>query len=236
MNRLDPTIANVERSTGRQLIDEARSLLSGRAGVADSVLSPIVFVGANAIFGLQPAIVASLVTAAGIVLVRLVAGRPLRFAMSGLFGTAIAIAITARSGRAETYFLPGIISGAATTLALIVSVIVRRPLVGYVSWATRGWPLGWYWHDQVRPAYTVVSWIWIGFFAIRTTVQSLLYFDGNVGTLGVVRVVTGWPGLVGLLMVTYVVGRTRLEHLHGPSVEEFEAQSPPPWSVQPHGF
>ena len=70
MNRLDPTIESVERSTGRQLIDEARSLLSGRAGVADSVLSPIVFVGANAIFGLQPAIVASLVTAAGIVLVR----------------------------------------------------------------------------------------------------------------------------------------------------------------------
>jgi len=206
MNSLDPTIATVERSTGRQLIDEARALLSGRAGVADSVLSPIVFVATNAIFGLQPAIVASLVTAGGIVVARLVAGRPLRFAMSGLFGTAIAIAVPARSGRAETYFRPGSISGADTPLALVVSVAVRRPLVAYISWATRGWPLGWYWHDRVRPAYTVVSWIWITFFATRTAVQAVLYLDGNVGTLGIVRVVTGWPGLVALLIVTYDTG------------------------------
>ncbi|MFP5332420.1 MAG: DUF3159 domain-containing protein [Acidimicrobiia bacterium] len=226
----------MERSTGRQLLDEARSLLSGRAGVADSVLSPIVFVATNAIFGLQPAIVASLVTAAGIVIVRLATGRPLRFAMSGLFGTGIAIALTARSGRAETYFLPGIVSGAVTTVALMVSIAVRRPLVAYVSWATRGWPLGWYWHERVRPAYTAVSWIWAAFFGVRTATQAVLYLEGNVGTLGVVRVVTGWPGLVGLLIVTYVVGRKRLEDLRGPSVEEFESQVPPPWSVQPHGF
>lgn len=236
MNQADPTIVTVERSTGRQLLDEARSLLSGRTGVADSVLSPIVFVAANAIFGLQPAIVASLVTAAGIVIVRLATGRPLRFAMSGLFGTGIAIALTARSGRAATYFLPGIVSGAATTLALLVSIAVRRPLVAYASWATRGWPLGWYWHEKVRPAYTAVSWIWAAFFGVRTVTQAVLYLDGNVGTLGVVRVVTGWPGLVGLLIVTYVVGRRRLEHLRGPSVEEFESQAAPPWSVQPHGF
>lgn len=236
MGRTDPTIAAVERSTSRQLVDEARALLSGRAGVADSVLSPIVFVGVNAVSGLQPAIVASLVTAVGIVFVRLVTGRPLRFAMSGLFGTAVAIALTARSGRAETYFLPGIISGAATSVALLVSIVVRRPLVAYLSWATRGWPLGWYWHDRVRPAYTAVSWIWAGFFIVRTAVQAVLYLNGNVTTLGVVRVITGWPGLVGLLVVTYLVGRARLQRLEGPSVEEFEAQSPPPWSVQPHGF
>lgn len=236
MNPLDPTIAAVDTSTGRQLIDEARSLLAGRAGVADSVLSPIVFVAVNAVFGLQPAIWASIITAVGIVVVRLATGRPLRFAMSGLLGTAIAIAITARSGRAETYFLPGIISGAATTAALAISLVFKRPLVAYISWATRGWPLGWYWHDRVRPAYTLVTWIWIAFFGLRTAVQAALYLDGNVGTLGVVRVVTGWPGLVALLVATYVVGRKRLERLQGPSVEEFEAQAPPPWSVQPHGF
>ena len=226
----------MEDSTSRQLIDEMRGLLSGRSGVADGVFSPLVFVVVNLVAGLEPAIIAGAAVAVGIVVVRLATGRPLRYAMSGVFGTAIAIAVTARSGRAESYFLPGIISGAATTVALMVSLVARRPLVAYASWATRGWPLGWFWHDRVRPAYTAVTWIWVGFFGVRTAVQAVLYLEGNVTTLGAVRIVTGWPGLLGLLIVTYLVGRKRLEALGGPSVEEFEAQTAPPWSVQPHGF
>ena len=232
----DPTIGRVERSTGRQLIDEMRGLLAGRSGVADGILSPLVFVIANAFFGLRAAIISGSVVAVGIVVVRLATGRPLQYAMSGVFGTAIAIAITARSGRAETYFLPGIVTGAATTVALLISITVRRPLVAFASWATRGWPIGWYWHDLVRPAYTAVTWIWVVFFAARTAVQAVLYLDGNVNTLGAVRIATGWPGLLALLVVTYIVGRKRLEALGGPSVDEFEAMKPPPWSVQPHGF
>lgn len=204
--------------------------------MADGVLSPLVFVVVNAFVGLQPAIAAASVVAIGIVLTRLATGRPLRYAMSGVFGTAIAIAVTARSGRAESYFLPGIVTGAATTIALLVSIVVRRPLVAYASWATRGWPLGWFWHDRVRPAYTRVTWIWVAFFGVRTSVQAILYLDGNVTTLGAVRIATGWPGLLGLLVVSYIVGRKKLESLSGPSVDEFEAMQPPPWSVQPHGF
>jgi hypothetical protein len=233
---VDPTIGYMERSTSRQLIDEMRGLLAGRSGVADSVVSPLVFIVTNAIFGLGAAIIAGSVVAVGIVVVRLATGRPLQYAMSGVFGTAIAIALTARSGRAETYFLPGIITGAATTLALVISIAVKKPLVAYASLATRGWPREWYWHDRVRPAYTTVTWVWVTFFGARTAVQAVLYLDGNVNTLGVVRIATGWPGLLVLLVMTYIIGRNRLESLGGPSVEEFESKSPPPWSVQPHGF
>jgi hypothetical protein len=210
--------------------------MSGRSGVADGVLSPVVFVTANAFFGLETAIVAAVAVALLIVVARLVTGRPLQYALSGLFGTGIAIALTSRSGRPETYFLPGIIGGALTTVALLASISVRRPLVAYASWATRGWPLGWYWHDRIRPAYTVVAWIWVIFFGARATAQGWLYAAGEVTSLGVVRVATGWPGLLGLLVVSYVVGRRRLELLQGPSVEEYEAQKPPPWSGQTHGF
>ena len=226
----------MEETSWSQLVREARGLVSGRAGVADGVLSPLVFVVVNAIAGIQPAIYAGMAVALGIVIVRLVSGRPMRYAVSGLFGTAIAIAITARSGRAETYFLPGIISGAATTLALVLSLIIRRPLVAYASWATRGWPLDWYWHHRVRPAYMLVTWIWVAFFGIRTTVQFWLYETGDVSVLGAVRIITGWPGLIALLAVTYLLGRGRLEALAGPSVEEFEKDQPAPWSVQAHGF
>ena len=204
--------------------------------MADGIISPLVFVAVDAVAGLRAATSAGLVVAGIIVVVRIATGRPLRFALSGVFGTGIAIAVAARSGRAEVYFLPGIITGAVTTAAIVVSIALRRPFVAYASWATRGWPLGWFWHDRVRPAYTLVSWLWAGFFGVRTAIQAWLYVRGEVTALGVVRVATGWPGLLALLVVTYVVGRRRLEMLGGPSVEEFEAMSPPPWSVQPHGF
>jgi hypothetical protein len=223
-------------SAGRQLLNEVRGLLSGRSGVADGVLSPLVFIVVNAFAGLQAAVYAGMTVAFGIVLVRLVSGRPLRYAMSGVFGTGIAIAVSARSGRAETYFLPGIVTGAGATVALLISVLVRRPLVAYLSWAARGWPLGWYRHERVRPAYGLVTWIWVAFFGLRTSVSGWLYLDGDVTTLGAVRIATGWPGLLALLAVTYVVGRRRLESLGGPSVDEFEGQIPPPWSGQDHGF
>lgn len=226
----------MERTGGRQVAGELRALLGGRAGVADGVLSPLIFVAVNAFAGLEPAMYAGAFVAVAIVVVRLATGRPLRYAVSGFFGTAVAIAVTARSGRAESYFLPGIVTGAVTTVALVISIAVRRPLVAYASWAVRAWPLGWYWHDRVRPAYTTVAWVWGAFFASRTAIQAWLYASGDVTTLGAVRVATGWPGLVALLIVSFVIGRRRLESLGGPSVAEFEAMAPPPWTVQPHGF
>jgi hypothetical protein len=49
-------------------------------------------------------------------------------------------------------------------------------------------------------------------------------------------VVTGWPALLALLVVTYVLGRRWLEALQGPSVEEFLAGADPPWRGQERGF
>ena len=55
-------------------------------------------------------------------------------------------------GRAEGFFLPGILSGALTALLCLVSVRIKRPLVAWISYITRRWPLEWYWHSKVCPA------------------------------------------------------------------------------------
>ncbi len=222
--------------TLKELWDETRAVLHGRSGIADGIVPPLVFVLVNLGGNVTVAAVAGLATAGVITTVRLAARRPLRFALSGLAGTALAAVLAVRSGRAETYFLPGLVSGAATTLLLVVSVAVRRPAVALTSWMTRGWPIEWYWHDRVRPAYTAVTWLWAGFFGARTAAQTSIYLDGDVETLGTVRILTGWPALIVLLMATYLVGRRRLAALAGPSVEEFRRGDPPPWSGQDRGF
>jgi hypothetical protein len=215
---------------------ELRNLVSGRVGIADGVLPPLLFVIVNAVWGVTPAAITGLGSALAITFFRLARGRPVRFAVAGLAGTAVAVVFAIRSDSAESYFLPGIISGVLTTAVLIVSVPLRRPAVAYTSWITRGWPLDWYWHPQVRPAYARVTLMWALFFGARTAVQWRLFLDGEVEWLGVVRVALGWPALVVLLIATYILGRRWLMELRGPSVEEFLEGSPAPWRGQRTGF
>lgn len=224
-------------TTLREIQDELRSLLEGRAGIVDGILAPIVFVVANAIAGMPGAAYAGVSVAVLVVLVRLARRNDLRYAVSGLFGTGIAIALALRSGDAQDYFLPGIISGVATTAIAVGSIVARRPMVAYLSWVTRQWPLEWYWHPRVRPAYARVTWMWAGFFAVRTGVQIWLYLTDQTTALGFVRAATGWPGTIALLVATFVVGRNRLLDLGGPSVDQFESKAPASeWQPQPAGF
>lgn len=215
---------------------ELRDVFWGRTGLADGVVPPVLFVLINAWMGLIPAAIAGIGSALLITANRLIWGKPARFAVAGLFGTGLAVALALRSGTAEAFFLPGIISGAATTAALAVSLPLKRPAVAFTSWLTRGWPLDWYWHPQVRPAYSRVTVIWAAFFGARTALQWALYVSGEVELLAATRVILGWPALLGLLVVTYILGRRWLESLEGPSVEEFAAGSRPPWVGQESGF
>lgn len=219
-----------------EITAELRQLFTGNVNVADGIIPPLVFVLANIGLGLTWAAALGLTSAFGIVGWRLLQGKALRFALAGLGGTLVAVVFALRNGDADDYFLPGIISGAATTVAIIISIAVRRPFVAWTSWLTRGWPIDWYWHPRVRPAYSRVSWLWAGFFGARTATQWWLYTAEETTSLGIVRVVTGWPALLLLLVGTYALGRLWLDSLKGPSVEEFETGEPGPWEGQRRGF
>lgn len=219
-----------------ELRAEFRELLSGRVGVADAVIPPLAFVTVNAAWGLGPAASAGLGTAFAISVFRLTAGKPPRFALAGVLGTVVAVLLSLRSGSAETYFLPGMVMGALTSLLVVASIVVGRPFVAWTSRLARGWPIGWYWHPRVRPAYTRASWMWAAFFASRTLLQWQLFVAGETEILGLARVVMGWPALLMLLSATYLLGRRWLGLLAGPSIEEYMSGSPPPWRGQSKGF
>lgn len=229
-------LAAGKTSLREEILAELNQLFTGKVNIADGILPPLVFIFTNAVAGLTPAAVLGLASAAGIVLWRLSRGRSLRFAMAGLGGTVVAVVFALRSDDASGYFLPGIISGAITTFAILGSIALRKPFVAWTSWLVRGWPIDWYWHPRVRPAYTRATWLWAGFFGVRTGAQTWLFVAGETTTLGIARVVTGWPALIILLIATYVLGRKWLRDLEGPSVEEFRAEEDQPWEGQSTGF
>jgi len=219
-----------------EILEELRMVLAGRSNFLDSLLPPLFFVLFNAIWGVQAAVWASLGLAAVIAIYRLFRRQSVLYALGGAGGVALAAAIAYFLGRAEGFFLPTMISGAITVLVCLVSVVVGRPAVAFTSVIARRWPLDWYWHPKVRPAYSEVTWLWVVFFGLRLLLQFNLFQEEAASLLGIVQILTGWPATILLLIASYLYGTWRLRNLGGPSVEEFKAGTEPPWEGQQRGF
>ena len=211
-------------------------MLAGRSNLLDSIVPPLVFIVANTLWGFAVAAWSALGVALAFLAYRLLRRQRLAYAAGGIGGVVLAIVLARLLGRAEGYFLPGILSGGFTVLACLASVVARRPLVAWTSYVTRRWPLSWYWHPRVRPAYGEVTLIWAVFFALRLGVQWALFRGAAAGLLGIVQLLIGWPTTIVLLVLSYLYGTWRLRHLRGPSVEEFNEGAEPPWTGQQRGF
>jgi hypothetical protein len=132
----DSTREDGDRASGPALRFDRHLVLDqlgGWRGMVDASLPTIAFIVANSIAGLWPGIWASLGCALLVFLLRLVRRESLQQAVSGLFGVAVAVAIAAVSGQARDYFVLGIVRNAGITLVLVVSVLVRWPLVGVIA-------------------------------------------------------------------------------------------------------
>lgn len=216
--------------------EDLRGLFVGDRTIGDSFLAPVVFVAVNAFTSLGPAAIAAVTAGAVVALWRIRKGQQPTYAIGGIVAIAFAGVLALRSGRAESYFLPGIIGAAASGVAALGSVIARRPMAAWSSWFYRRWPLEWYWRPDVRPAYTAVTWIWIVYFAVRASVQGVLFAQERPEMLAAAKVITSWPLIVPLLVASYVYGNRKLHRLGGPSVEEFSTGTPPPFTGEQRGF
>ncbi|HZS19406.1 MAG TPA: DUF3159 domain-containing protein, partial [Pseudonocardiaceae bacterium] len=108
--------------------------LGGIGGLVASVIPVVVFVAVNPFAGLVPAIWAALGVAIALGVWRLIRREPVQPAISGIFGVGLCAFIAYRTGEARGFFLYGIWYSLIAGLALLVSVVVRRPLVG-VLWS-----------------------------------------------------------------------------------------------------
>ncbi len=216
--------------------DDLRGLFVGDRTIGDSFLAPVVFVVVNSLSSLGPAAAAAVFVGGAVALWRIRKGQQPSYAFGGIIAIAFAAALALRSGRAETYFLPGIVGAAAGAIGGLISVVAGRPLAAWSSWFYRQWPLEWYWRPDVRPAYTSVTWVWIAFFAARAGVQGVLFAQERPEMLAAAKVLTSWPLIVPLLIASYVYGNRKLHKLGGPNVDEYLAGHQPPYAGQQRGF
>jgi hypothetical protein len=219
----------------RELLEEFRAV-TGKVGLFDTILPPMLFLLLNGLAGFNAAMIGALGLSFVIAALRLRRGQSLLYALAGLGSVGLAIALALLLGRSEGFFLPGIVNGGVTVALALVSLLIRKPMVAWTSYLARRWPLDWYWHEKVRPAYTEVTVAWLLYFAAKLYWQVSLFQGNAVDELTLVNTLTGWPATIALLIFSYLYGTWRLAQLHGPSVEEFRNNTPAPWQGQRRGF
>jgi len=167
--------------------------MGGPMGMIDSGLPVVVFIVANTIGGLGWGIGAALAAALVIAVLRLVRKRPVTQAIAGLFGVGIAAFIAYKTDSAKGYFLLGIWSYLLYGGALLLSILVRWPLIGVIWEGINGKGSGWRSDRKLVRRYDYATFVWVLVFAARYLVQNYLYDSDQVGWLAAVRLLMGYP-------------------------------------------
>lgn len=207
-----PSVATADADQTHQ--EEPPSLmeaLGGPLGIAETSLPAVAYAAVYPFTDTNPAAIVAVAVAAVFGLARLVRRQTPRHALSGVIGVGFAAFVAARSGKAENFFLPGLLLNAAYAAVFFVSASIRRPLVGYLVGQLDGEGTAWR-EDPIRlRAFTRASFMWSGLFGLRLAVQLPLYIAGAVVALGVARTAMGIPLFALGLYVTYrLVQRHRM--------------------------
>src|SRR3954451_2785384 len=188
-----------------------RDAVGGPLGMAETSLPAVAFVIAYTASGSDTNTAA--IVAVGLALVltiaRLVKRESPQHALSGLVGVAFAAFVATRSGKAENFFLPGLLANAAYASAFLISLAVRRPLVGIIVTKLDGEDDGWREDPQRMRAFVRASWLWAGVFVFRLVVQLPLYLAGAVVALGVAKTAMGIPLFALGVWLTWLMVRRR---------------------------
>ncbi|HZJ29458.1 MAG TPA: DUF3159 domain-containing protein, partial [Solirubrobacterales bacterium] len=181
--------------------------IGGPQGIADSSIPAIIFVAVYSLAGSRIGLAGGCAVAAALVIgvLRLVKGESVRFAAAGFIGVAVAAFIATRTGRAEDFFLPGLLLNAGYAAIYLISILVRWPLLGVILGPATGVGMAWRKDPRALRAYSLASWIWVGVFLSRLAVQMPFYLAGSVVALGVAKTAMGLPVFALGVWLSYLI-------------------------------
>lgn len=199
-------MSNPENMGEKELLDKA---IGGWRGLIDSALPSMLFI---LIFvfqkNLNNALVASLAIGGVLLVIRSFERKSLTQVFSGFIGLTISVFLTWRTKDASNFFLTGIVTNGIYGFFLLISVLIRKPLIGYLVGSLVGDTSGWLKHPLLVRAYTTVTWLWVAVFSLRLLVQIPLYLNDNIALLGTVKIFMGWPLYLFAVWLTYQIVQT----------------------------
>jgi hypothetical protein len=199
-------VANVE--TVEELVrQQLTTALGGARGVIEAAVPTAAFTLCYVVSG---ELKLSLIVAAGLaavaLVVRLIQRSTVQFVLNAAFGIGIGAAFALRAGgghskdhAALAYFLPGILYNTAYAAVLVLTVLIRWPLIGFMVGAVTGDATAWRSDPAMVKLCNRLTLLLAAPCIVRAAVQYPLYSAGEVGLLGTAKVVMGWPLQVAAL-------------------------------------
>ncbi len=185
--------------------------LGGRRGMAEAAVPTILFTVTWLVTkDMRLAISISVGAAVVLLLIRLVQRSTVQFVVNALFGIGIGWYFAHRAAQAGgsvedqalAYFLPGLIYNGGYAVVLGFTCLIGWPLVGFMVGSITGDPTAWHEDKQIVRLCSRLTWLLVAPCVIRVAVQLPVWWAGSSGamdadtavaTLGVLKIVLGWP-------------------------------------------
>jgi hypothetical protein len=218
------TSATVEEVVRAQLA----KALGGRRGMLEAAVPTAVF---TLLFltthELKVALGVSVGCAVLLLVLRIVQRSTTQFVWNALFGIGIGAFFAWRSARgggdandqALAYFLPGLLYNGAYAVFMVLSVVVRWPLVGFLVGSVTGDPTAWHQDKAVVRLCSRLTWILALPCLVRVLVQAPIYLAGKngwwdedsaVAALGASKLAMGWPlQIAALTAMLWLLSRNK---------------------------
>jgi hypothetical protein len=186
----------------------AKSLLEsvgGVQGLIETTLPSFLYVVTFA-FSRSVVISVSVVAIAVLALTvrHIVKKRPLTQLVGSLLGIGLAIYLTLRPGaQAGDFYLKDFWINGAYGSVLLLSVIVRWPIIGVIVGFLAGQGLTWRKDRRKVRFFDLVTLLWVGLFAVRLAVELPLYLLGDIVALGFIKLVLGLPFYLTMVWVSW---------------------------------
>ena len=182
--------------------------VGGVRGLVESLLPGFLFL---VVFTITAEVAPSVLIPVGVAVlfaaVRAVSRSPIMPAVVGLVGIGLSAGLALWSGRAEENFLLGFVINGVWLVALLVSLALRRPLIGVITALLTG-DSAWRQDAAKRTVLTVATWLWVALFSLRLAVQVPFYVAEQAAALAATKLLMGLPLYAAVLWVTWLMVRS----------------------------
>jgi hypothetical protein len=218
------TSATVEEVVRGQLA----KALGGRRGMLEAAVPTAVF---TVVFltthALRMSLSVAVACAVVLLVVRLLQRTTAQFVVNSLFGIGIGALFAWRAARgggdandqALAYFLPGILYNLGYSVVMVLTILVRWPLVGFMVGSVTGDPTGRRADRATVRLCSRLTWLLVLPCVIRVAVQGPVYLAGRngwwdedsaVALLGIAKLAMGWPlQLAALAAMVWLLSRNK---------------------------
>jgi hypothetical protein len=212
--------------------------MGGRRGMVEAAVPTVTFTVSYVLTKeIRVAIALSVAFAVGMLVVRLVQRSTVQYVLNALFGIGVGCFFVWLGGRnggdasdqALAYFLPGLLYNAGYAVMMVLSILVRWPVVGLLVGAVAEDPLEWRQDPQIVRLCSHLTWLLVLPCLLRVVVQAPIYLSGRaaddadayVTALGIAKVAMGWPLQVAALgAMIWLLARNRTPVVGEPVVSD----------------